>query len=83
MDFDEAFETLALASWVRVSNGEPEPPGKGTVRWRVWRSHNFDGQLMIQHAGPPRAMTFELEPTPTAHVGYTITEGGGHTFEAI
>ncbi len=81
MTFDEAFD-LPSGARVRVSDGQREPEQRDSVRWRMWRSHNFEGVIAEKIDGSPRRLRIELDPTASAHVSYIIDESVPHAFAA-
>lgn len=81
LSFSAAFATLSIGAHVTVSNGLPEPTKVGGGPWRVWRSHNFTGELVEKIDESPRRMVFQLPKEGGALVSYTIVEGLGHGFE--
>lgn len=85
MDFAEAWTALAIGHSTVVSNGQPEPMATPeSFVHRVWRSHNFTGQLVEKIDGPPRQLRFDLAPDDNGSViGYAIMEGVGHTFGVV
>lgn len=82
MSFGAAFAIFNLGNWVVVANGNPEPSKTGGVPWRIWRSHNFTGQLVEKIEGVPRRMVFSLPEEGGAQTSYTIVDGLGHNFTA-
>ena len=83
LSFSAAIASLALGTTVKVSNGLPEPTKQGSGAWRMWRSHNFTGELVDKVSNAPRSMVFRLPQEGAARVSYTIIEGLGHSFEAV
>lgn len=81
IDFAQAWDELTAGQRVRVSNGQPEPGGKGLAH-KVWRSHNFEGEVAMFADGPPRAIQVQLDEQEGARVAYTITEASGDLFES-
>ena len=80
MSFGAAFATLTIGQTATVANGNPEPTKVGGVPWRIWRSHNFTGQLVEKIEGVPRRMVFRLPEDGGAQTSYTIVDGLGHSF---
>jgi hypothetical protein len=88
MTFEQVWNDFAIGQRVRVSNGEAEPGGGPEgIEFKVWRSHNFEGELFEKIDEDPRSLAFRLDEIEDEgvryRVGYTIAEGGGHSFEAI
>lgn len=83
MDFEEAWSTLELGAVVAVSNGQPIPQALETsLPMKIWRSHNFTGELVEKLDGAPRILRFDLPPSPEGNViGWMIADDGTHTFD--
>lgn len=81
IDFARAWVDLSLGDQVAVSNGLVEPAtGADSLEHRIWRSHNFAGTVAEKIDGPPRAMRIEFEGEGGSLIGFTVTEGEGHSF---
>lgn len=82
MGFNMAWASLAIGDTVAVSNGEREPNADPTsLAHRVWRSHNFSGELVDKLDGAHRALCFDLPADADGNViGYTVEEAVAHTF---
>jgi len=83
MDFAAAWDTLEIGDRVTVSNGLPEPSNPIGMSWKLWRSHNFEGELVERIDGDWRCMRFELDASLFARVSYSIVEGIGHVIEPV
>lgn len=81
LSFSAAFASIDTGTMVQVSNGLPEPSKPGGVPHRIWRSHNFTGELVDKQGGVPRRMIFRLPQDGNVRISYTIEEGLGHSFE--
>lgn len=84
MDFPTAWDAFSIGDLVAVSNGAPTPAaGPDSLVMRIWRSHNFTGELVEKMGGEPRAMRFQLAPNEAGNViGFTVRESDGHGFAA-
>lgn len=80
MNFDEAWESAEIGAIVSVSDGRAAPPGGlGSMRYNLWRSHNFSGALMEKIDGPPRVLRIADAANPKA-VAYDVSEAAAHVF---
>ena len=88
MDFEQAWNSLAVGDVVKVSDGTP-PPSTNTegLPFRLWRSHNFVGELEEKIGDGWRQMRFRLHedasPEEVEYLAYTIADGSPETFEKV
>jgi hypothetical protein len=79
LTFDEVWEGVALGAVLIVSNGRSAPPESATLRFNVWRSHNFTGTLVAKRdVSGARKLRIECAAPPP--LAYDVAEDGGHTF---
>lgn len=81
MTFEEIWPLAEIGDRLRVTNGAMEPSRRGSLRWKVWRSHNFEGVLVDKSDTATRCLCIELAPEAGAIVRYSVVEGMGHNFE--
>lgn len=83
MTFEEIWQNTPLGTRLRVTDGKPEPSGQEGLPWRLWRSHNFDGEFVDKIAGPPRALQIRLDESGGSQIAYTVSETVEHEFTQI
>lgn len=83
MDFATAWAELELGVVVTVSDGTPAPMAlPDSLPMRLWRSHNFEGELVEKIDGMPRQLRFDLPANGNGNqIGYAVAEGHGHNFD--
>lgn len=84
MNFSECWDTVSIGTRVEVSDGTPEPTNPNGNPYKMWRSHNFVGELVEKNGSTPhRVIAFRLDPDPLATLTFAVNESTPHTFVAV
>lgn len=84
MNFSECWDAVPVGARVEVSDGSPQPSNQNGTPFKMWRSHNFTGELVEKTGDAPhRIMGFRLDPEETVTLTFGVNESTPHTFATV
>lgn len=83
ISFDLIWDQAPIGITLRVSNGMPEPALSNVPEWALWRSCNFQGQLIEKIQGSPRNLVIQCATTDAGTPIFQVSENAKVTYSVI